>query len=1013
MLSTSVHRISLDELIEQFLEAYRRQDGPSPEEFAAQHPEWASELRGLLPALILLEQGRPEPTPLPSAETDAVPQQLGEYRIVREIGRGGMGVVYEAAQEALARRVALKLLPAQALRDATQVQRFQREARAAARLHHTNIVPVHGVGEHHGSHYYVMELIDGQGLDRVLQDENDAERFTRVARLGMQAAEALAHAHAQGVLHRDVKPSNLLLDARGNVWLTDFGLARAEGLDDLTATGDVVGTLRYLPPERFNGQTDVRGDVYSLGLTLYELLARRPAFDATERNRLLRQVMQDEAPPLRRLVRGLPRDLETVVMKACQRDPAQRYQTAQELADDLRRYRDGRNVSARRPRVWERGWRWCRRNPVVASLCLAVFLSLVGGLAAFGSQWYRAERQKDRAEVLFARARKAVNECFDTVTNNPIFQEPGMEEARKVLLQTALPFYREFLAEQGDNVALSAELREELARTHARVAYILHQVGEHDEALTAYERAIPLYAELAAHQPNNQALRVELGQCHFRSAQLILQVKLKRGDVVALLRQANAIAEQLIGERPDGVPPRLLLAKVQLHLAMHGKQFALPREEVKRAFDRALELYTGLVDEHPGDRGYALEIVNVYQQRGNFHTGLREAAAARTDLQEGLRRLQALHQERPEDLECLTKLAGTYSSWGHFLFTHIDQTGKETADAWTKSQELFEELSRRQPKVISHQVRRGNVVNNLGLHYYLVWRHPRNIQRPPSAEEAAALGKSELAYTRAMELRRQLAAGNPQALLYQEQLAKTCTDLARLYRATDRPAHAESLYREALTTLRPRAGQVPRIDWTLDLGSCLMELGGLLSRQQKAAEALSHLGQAIAELQGVLKREPKHHFARTYLASTFQERAEHYERCGEHLLAARDWLGVAEFTEADWKRNHARCLALAARCRGGEHRAAVLELETLLKARRPDSSWWVATVYAAASTAVQSDASLADGYANRAMAELARYKNDPFTMTPPARLSYLQQKEFDALRSRPDFKKLSAEFAAR
>src|SRR5262249_11846177 len=299
---------------------------------------------------------------------------------------------------------------------------FKREARAVARLHHSNIVPVHGVGEEGGLHYYVMQFIQGQGLDQVLaalrrlrqapgapaegpaaavaqsqlsalfaspagdvaasdrgsvtnvhlpgQSEGSSlaeagwPYWHGVARIGVQVADALAYASSQGILHRDIKPSNLLLDTRGTVWVTDFGLAKAEtDRDDVTHTGDIVGTLRYMAPERFEGKADVRSDVYALGLTLYELLTLRPAFEETDRQRLIAQVMKEEPTRPRKLDPRIPRDLETIVLKAIAREPAQRYQTPAEMAEDLQRFLDDRPILARRLGLVPRARRWCRRNP--------------------------------------------------------------------------------------------------------------------------------------------------------------------------------------------------------------------------------------------------------------------------------------------------------------------------------------------------------------------------------------------------------------------------------------------------------------------------------------------------------------------------------------------------------------------------------------------------------------------------------------------------------------------------
>jgi WD40 repeat protein len=231
-----------------------------------------------------------------------------------------------------------------------------------------------------------------------------------VARIGLQVAEALAYAHGQRILHRDIKPSNLLLDAHGNVWVADFGLAKSSEGEDLTHTGDVVGTLRYLAPERLRGQSDPRGDIYSLGLTLYELLTLRPAFDATDRERLIHQVTQGEPPRPRQLEPGLPRDLETIVLKAIAREPGHRYATATALGEDLQRFLEGRPIRARRISAVERVWLWCRRNPGIAGLSASIAALLV--LAALGSSI---------AAVRFRRLAQAERQAQDELEENLYF----------------------------------------------------------------------------------------------------------------------------------------------------------------------------------------------------------------------------------------------------------------------------------------------------------------------------------------------------------------------------------------------------------------------------------------------------------------------------------------------------------------------------------------------------------------------------------------------------------------
>jgi serine/threonine protein kinase/WD40 repeat protein/tetratricopeptide (TPR) repeat protein len=394
--------ILLGELAEEFSARVRGGQLPSIEEYALAHPSLADRIRELFPTLMLLEgmagapeQSRPNPTDLTAGHT------LGPYRIERELARGGMGVVYEARHLALQKRVALKVLPIQGPRQAGQLERFLREAKTAAGLHHTNIVPVFDVGQVAGIPYYAMQFIDGRSLDRILREEphassdptgpylpggggpvpstvvqshpfnrSDAASYRWIANIGIQAAEGLAYAHDRGVIHRDIKPSNLLLDEQGVAWITDFGLARR--LDDpaLTHSGVLLGTPRYMSPEQaaaLKQPVDHRTDIYSLGATLYELLTHRPAFDGRTPQEVVEQIIHRDPPPPRRLNPSVPRDLETIVLKAMSKRPEDRYQGAMELAEDLRRWQRLEPIRARRIGPVGRFARWCQRNPALAA----------------------------------------------------------------------------------------------------------------------------------------------------------------------------------------------------------------------------------------------------------------------------------------------------------------------------------------------------------------------------------------------------------------------------------------------------------------------------------------------------------------------------------------------------------------------------------------------------------------------------------------------------------------------
>jgi WD40 repeat protein/serine/threonine protein kinase len=530
MSDESVQSNPLDELADEFVARYRRGERPALTEYCSRHPELADDIRRVFPTLVVMEQARPPETdtgPIADgldAAARSMPAQLGDYRILREIARGGMGIVYEAEQESLGRHVALKVLPPQSVLDSRHLQRFHREARAAARLHHTNIVPVFGVGEHDGLHYYVMQFIHGLGLDQVLDElrrlrngtaadnspEPLASRRTKVlgleisesdhageisaeqiaeslvsgefpcsspenlgigfppvkaivktdrreaspttdrsagefrvrppssdgsgsgqnllgrgttslsrpglqywqsvARVGVQVAEAIDYAFGQGVLHRDIKPSNLLLDTHGTVWVTDFGLAKSADSDDLTHTGDIVGTLRYLAPERLRGEVSLRGDLYSLGVTLYEMLTLRPPFSDHDRARLVRRIAEDEPSRPRVIEPDVPHDLETIVLKTIAKEPADRYETAGELAADLRQFLDDKPIAARPIGPIERAWRWCRRNPSIAGLAAAVAMLLVSAVVILSISNARIRDESSARKIALGEREAALAE---------------------------------------------------------------------------------------------------------------------------------------------------------------------------------------------------------------------------------------------------------------------------------------------------------------------------------------------------------------------------------------------------------------------------------------------------------------------------------------------------------------------------------------------------------------------------------------------------------------------------
>jgi serine/threonine protein kinase/WD40 repeat protein len=549
---SSPDRDPFERLAEEFAARLRRGEHPSLTEYIERYPEHAGDIRELFPALALVERFKPERLEIKPAGTDsgpapagALPERLGDYRILRYLGEGGMGVVYEAVRESLSSHVALKVMHAQFRTREGYLRRFRTEARSAARLHHTNIVSVFDYGVHSGACYYAMQYIAGQSLDKIVSDlrqlrhENgpwpsgsaaalpsfaaacagappaardnsraaagadspsdllrqsvtvglltghygtaaahglpsdpdeptselaasiaapttaeptqpfergeelarhldqprrnsrrvfppdkekgqDAyfpspadstsslagktdDRFYReVARLGAQVADALAYAHKRGVLHRDIKPPNLILDGLGNTWVTDFGLAKSEDGDDVSQSRDVVGTLRYMAPERFRGASDRRCDVYALGATLYELATLRPPFEGKDQLELIHRIELEPPVPLRQLEPRIPRDLETIVLKALAKNPGDRFATAEEMAGELRRFVENRPIRSRPLPFYQQFWRWCQRNPKLAAANVtAAVLTTVLAIVSTAAAWFYREHGNQISEKLF------------------------------------------------------------------------------------------------------------------------------------------------------------------------------------------------------------------------------------------------------------------------------------------------------------------------------------------------------------------------------------------------------------------------------------------------------------------------------------------------------------------------------------------------------------------------------------------------------------------------------------
>ncbi|HEY1686165.1 MAG TPA: serine/threonine-protein kinase [Tepidisphaeraceae bacterium] len=511
------------------LDAGRR---PNRKEFLSRYPDIADELSVCLQGLAFLDAaaaqikedagiaGPQEDPILRSALTSAEP--LGDFRLVREIGRGGMGIVYEAVQMSLGRTVALKVLPMAAALDPRQLQRFHNEAQAAAQLHHTNIVPVYAVGCERSVHYYAMQLIEGKSIADVilalrqgqyrdavapsnsvaeismLRSARRGDYYRYIANLAVQAARALDYAHQLGIVHRDIKPANLLFDWRGILWITDFGLAQiyTDAPHNVTLPGDVLGTLRYMSPEQASGSgaiLDGRTDVYSLGVTLYELLTLERAVDGDSRQEMLRRISEVDPILPRAFDKRIPIELETIVMKAVAKDPRDRYLTARAMAEDLERYLRHEPILARRPTTWDQLSKWVHRHRhLTASVLIILALATTAlsistiyisrekfrttqALDTASSRAIEAHRAQVQAAHNFDQARQAV-EFMTRIAADEMPNDPRLASVRRRLLETALSYYQNFLETQKQTHAAA-----DLAREQAQINSLLVQLTSNDQ----------------------------------------------------------------------------------------------------------------------------------------------------------------------------------------------------------------------------------------------------------------------------------------------------------------------------------------------------------------------------------------------------------------------------------------------------------------------------------------------------------------------------------------------------
>ncbi len=555
------------------------------------------------------------PTPVTGPLQRARPQKIGRYHVKRVIASGGMGTVYEAVQEQPRRTVAVKVMK-QGLTSRSALRRFEYEAQILARLRHPGIAQVYEAGVHDegfgGVPYFAMEYI--AGAREIIDYAASKELSTRQRlELFIKVCEAIHHGHQKGIVHRDLKPANILVDSTGQPKIIDFGVARATDSDLAVTTlqtdvGQLVGTVQYMSPEQIDADPhdiDTRSDVYALGVVLYKLLTRRLPYDVTgtviyEATRMIREQQPARISSIDRTLRG---DVETIVLHALEKDRDRRYQSALDLAHDIRRYLDNRTIMARPPSVAYQFRTFVKRNKALVAGIAAVFAALVIGTIGTATGWFRAEAQRqiaatqrDRAERMFGQVRELAR-TFMFDFHDEISQLNGSLRARTLMVETALRYLDGLSREVGDD----ASLRRELASAYDRVGDIrggLRTASGTDAAgaLENYRTSLQLRQVLAAETPADPVLRKDLATSHIKVGDLLERTG-QAAAALASYQEAVTIQEDLA--RADaGAESRRGLA-IGLQNVAGGYYRNGDAANARATFERSLRLRREIANENP------------------------------------------------------------------------------------------------------------------------------------------------------------------------------------------------------------------------------------------------------------------------------------------------------------------------------------------------------------------------------------------------------------------------------
>jgi tetratricopeptide (TPR) repeat protein/tRNA A-37 threonylcarbamoyl transferase component Bud32 len=924
-----------------------------------------------LPTPLEGEPGDPT-TPFANGPGSEAPlRQFGDYDLLEEIARGGMGVVYKARQRQLNRIVALKMIRDGEFASPAEVRRFRTEAENAVQLDHPHIVPVYQVGEDDGRCYFSMKFQAGGSLaNRLATAPPDARQ---AAALVAKVARAVHYAHERGILHRDLKPANILLDTHDEPHVTDFGLARRlDGRSGLTQSGALVGTPSYMPPEQAAGQAKrltTAADVYALGAILYELLTGRPPFQGATALETLEQVRSTEPVPLHRWRPKLARDLETICLKCLEKEPGRRYPSAQALAEDLERFLAGEPIQARTASTWERARKWARRRPAIAALSGALLAVAILGLGLVTWQWRQAiaararadanadaeRRAREAAEANLRYALDAVDRYCTRVSEDPQLKERDLSKLRQQLLQTAVDFYQNFVQQRGDR----EDLRALLGRAFLRLGMLSREIDTAPRAIDSYQQAASIFERLAETEPDNPAYQESWSDSQSGLAAMFHAMG-QEAEALPAYRKSLEIREQLAQKRPDDPDVQRRLALGYWELGDYNRTAPLGSlREAEQVYLKMLPIQDRLVREYPAEPVYQAEQLN------------------------GLISLGLLYGWEPQ----IHRVA-------------------DAEKAFARAIVLGERLTRKYPG--EREYWRSYIrarTNRAGMY----------ISFTSGREARAAAIAAESDYQAVLPLIERLIREYPSVTYYHHQLAVAHQNLSYCYQLTERYPEAETHLQkcihvhEQLVQDHPQAAEL-----RADLGDDYGMFADVLRVQNKLEAALTWYLKGIPLVEESRKQCGT---AARYLDDLYPQRADVLSRLGRYAEALQDWdkvLALRYSDKVEFRVGRARTLAYL-----GRHAEAIAEIQRLSEAKpvKANVLYLQAQAYALTAAAAQRDTSLTtaarvrlgDDLAGHAVTLLDKARAASYFNDSVKRERLQNDPDFAALHGRKDFAALLAQ----